>query len=71
MQNEIFGPVAYAFTKDLNRGLRLAVGMFGLNTCLVSNQAGPFSGVKQSGLGREGIEEYLETVYVGVSDPMV
>lgn len=74
-----YGLVAYAFTKDLNRGLRLAekleTGMFGLNTGLVSNPAGPFGGVKQSGLGREGsiegIEEYLETVYVGISDPMV
>ncbi len=72
-----YGLVAYAFTKDLNRGLRLAerleTGMFGLNTGLVSNPAGPFGGVKQSGLGREGshegIEEYLETVYVGISDP--
>ena len=77
--NTEYGLVAYAFTKDLNRGLRLAerleVGMFGLNTGLVSNPAGPFGGVKQSGLGREGssegIEEYLETVYVGISDPMV
>lgn len=75
--NTEYGLVAYAFTKDLNRGLRLAesleVGMFGLNTGLVSNPAGPFGGVKQSGLGREGsqegIEEYLETVYVGISDP--
>jgi succinate-semialdehyde dehydrogenase/glutarate-semialdehyde dehydrogenase len=74
-----YGLVAYAFTKDLNRGLRLAerleTGMFGLNTGLVSNPAGPFGGVKQSGLGREGslegIEEYLETVYVGIADPMV
>jgi succinate-semialdehyde dehydrogenase/glutarate-semialdehyde dehydrogenase len=73
-----YGLVAYAFTKDLNRGLRLAerleTGMFGLNTGLVSNPAGPFGGVKQSGLGREGslegIEEYLETVYVGIADPM-
>jgi succinate-semialdehyde dehydrogenase/glutarate-semialdehyde dehydrogenase len=72
-----YGLVAYAFTKDLNRGLRLAerleTGMFGLNTGLVSNPAGPFGGVKQSGLGREGshegIEEYLETVYVGIADP--
>ncbi len=75
--NTEYGLVAYAFTKDLNRGLRLAerleTGMFGLNTGLVSNPAGPFGGVKQSGLGREGshegIEEYLETVYVGISDP--
>lgn len=77
--NTQYGLVAYAFTKDLSRGLRLAerleVGMFGLNTGLVSNPAGPFGGVKQSGLGREGsqegIEEYLETVYVGIADPMV
>ena len=76
--NTEYGLVAYAFTKDLNRGLRLPelleVGMFGLNTGLVSNPAGPFGGVKQSGLGREGsaegIEEYLETVYVGISDPI-
>ena len=76
--NTEYGLVAYAFTKDLNRGLRLAerleVGMFGLNTGLVSNPAGPFGGVKQSGLGREGslegIEEYLETLYVGIADPM-
>jgi succinate-semialdehyde dehydrogenase/glutarate-semialdehyde dehydrogenase len=75
--NTEYGLVAYAFTKDLNRGLRLAerleTGMFGLNTGLVSNPAGPFGGVKQSGLGREGshegIEEYLETVYVGIADP--
>lgn len=72
-----FGLVAYAYTKDLNRGLRLAerleVGMFGLNTGIVSNPAAPFGGVKASGLGREGgnegIEEYLETVYIGIADP--
>jgi succinate-semialdehyde dehydrogenase / glutarate-semialdehyde dehydrogenase len=72
-----YGLVAYAFTKDLNRGLRLAeeldVGMFGLNTGIVSNPAAPFGGVKQSGMGREGgfegIEEYLETRYVGIADP--
>ncbi len=73
-----YGLVAYAFTKNLNRGLRLAerleVGMFGLNAGVVSNPAAPFGGVKSSGLGREGglegIEEYLETVYVGIADPM-
>jgi succinate-semialdehyde dehydrogenase/glutarate-semialdehyde dehydrogenase len=74
-----FGLVAYAFTNDLARALRLAetleVGMFGLNTGIVSNPAAPFGGVKQSGLGREGgaegIEEYLETTYVGIADPWV
>lgn len=80
MANDVeYGLVAYAYTKDLNRGLRLAerieVGMFGLNVGVVSNPAAPFGGVKSSGLGREGgaegIEEYLETVYVGISDPML
>lgn len=74
-----FGLVAYAFTRDLNRGLRLAeeleVGMFGLNTGIVSNPAAPFGGVKQSGMGREGglegIEEYLETRYIGIADPFL
>jgi succinate-semialdehyde dehydrogenase/glutarate-semialdehyde dehydrogenase len=74
-----YGLIAYAFTQNLNRGLRLAerleVGMFGLNAGVISNPAAPFGGVKASGLGREGgfegIEEYLETVYVGIADPMV
>ncbi|MCB5291698.1 Succinate-semialdehyde dehydrogenase [Arthrobacter sp. SO3] len=72
-----FGLVAYGYTRDLNRGLRLSekvdVGMFGLNTGIVSNPAAPFGGVKQSGMGREGgtegIEEYLETRYIGIADP--
>ncbi len=72
-----FGLVCFAFTRDLDRGLRLAerleTGMLGLNAGVVSNPAAPFGGVKQSGLGREGgaegIHEYLETVYVGIADP--
>jgi succinate-semialdehyde dehydrogenase/glutarate-semialdehyde dehydrogenase len=76
--NTEYGLIAYAFTQNLNRGLRLAerleVGMFGLNAGVISNPAAPFGGVKASGLGREGgfegIEEYLETVYVGIADPM-
>lgn len=72
-----FGLVCFAYTRDLDRGLRLAerleTGMLGLNAGVVSNPAAPFGGVKQSGLGREGgaegIHEYLETVYVGISDP--
>ena len=44
--------------------------MVGLNRGMVSNPAGPFGGVKHSGLGREGgaegIEEYLAVKYVAV-----
>lgn len=66
-----YGLISYAFTNDLHRGQRLVAkletGMMGLNTGLVSNAAGPFGGVKQSGVGREGssegIEEYLTTKY--------
>jgi succinate-semialdehyde dehydrogenase/glutarate-semialdehyde dehydrogenase len=75
--NTGYGLVAYAFTRDLNRGLRLAEeiesGMLGLNAGVVSNPAAPFGGVKLSGIGREGgaegIEEYLETKYVGIANP--
>jgi succinate-semialdehyde dehydrogenase/glutarate-semialdehyde dehydrogenase len=70
-----FGLVAYLYTRDLKRALRvceaLETGMVGLNQGMVSNPAAPFGGVKQSGFGREGgyegIEEYLETKYVAVN----
>ncbi|MGI8418192.1 MAG: aldehyde dehydrogenase family protein, partial [Nakamurella sp.] len=49
----------------------LETGMVGLNQGIVSNPAAPFGGVKASGIGREGglegIEEYLETKYVGIA----
>ena len=69
-----YGLVAYAYTRDLSTALRLAeeleTGMVGLNRGVVSNPAAPFGGVKHSGFGREGgtegIEEYLETRYVGI-----
>ena len=69
-----FGLVAYVFTSDIKRALRvtesLDVGMVGLNRGLVSNPAAPFGGVKQSGFGREGgfegIDEYLSVKYVAV-----
>ncbi len=73
--NTQYGLVAYVFTKDLERALRvcekLETGMIGLNQGIVSNAQAPFGGVKQSGFGREGgyegIEEYLETKYVAVN----
>lgn len=78
MANSVeFGLAAYVFTEDLRRALRMAEslesGMIAINSGLVSNAAAPFGGVKHSGLGREGaeegIEEYLETVYVNLPDP--
>jgi succinate-semialdehyde dehydrogenase/glutarate-semialdehyde dehydrogenase len=73
--NTEYGLVAYVYTGDLARGLRvseaLESGMVGLNRALVSDPAAPFGGVKQSGLGREGghdgLLEYLETKYIAVS----
>jgi succinate-semialdehyde dehydrogenase / glutarate-semialdehyde dehydrogenase len=70
-----YGLVAYVFTRDLKRALRvceaLETGMVGLNQGMVSNAGAPFGGVKQSGIGREGgtegIEEFLETKYVAVN----
>ncbi len=72
-----FGLISYVFTENLARALRMSerieTGMLALNAGVISNPAAPFGGVKQSGLGREGsaegIEEYLETVYVGIADP--
>jgi succinate-semialdehyde dehydrogenase / glutarate-semialdehyde dehydrogenase len=71
----IFGLVAYVFTGDLGRGLRVAEalesGMVGVNEGLVSDPAAPFGGVKQSGLGREGSDQgvlaFCEEKYVRVS----
>jgi succinate-semialdehyde dehydrogenase / glutarate-semialdehyde dehydrogenase len=70
-----YGLVAYVFTADLSRAVKVAegleTGMVGLNQGIVSNPAAPFGGVKHSGFGREGgfegIEEYLETKYVGLA----
>ena len=70
-----YGLVAYVYTSDLKRALRvcegLETGMVGLNQGMVSNASAPFGGIKHSGFGREGgtegIEEYLETKYVAIN----
>jgi succinate-semialdehyde dehydrogenase/glutarate-semialdehyde dehydrogenase len=70
-----YGLVAYVYTRDLARGLRvceaLETGMVGLNRGLVSDPAAPFGGVKQSGIGREGghdgLLEFTESKYIAVS----
>ncbi len=67
-----YGLVAYVYTQDLTRGLRvsgrLEAGMLALNRGLVSDPAAPFGGTKQSGLGREGAHhgmlEFMEAKYI-------
>ncbi|KAL7961207.1 putative succinate-semialdehyde dehydrogenase [Trichoderma compactum] len=68
------GLAAYLFGKDVSRLWRVAealqVGMVGINTGIISDNAAPWTGVKQSGIGREGgkygIEEYLATKTITV-----
>jgi succinate-semialdehyde dehydrogenase/glutarate-semialdehyde dehydrogenase len=68
-----FGLIAYVYSSDLKRGIKAAEslesGMVAINKGVISDPAAPFGGFKQSGLGREGgfagIEEFLETKYIG------
>jgi len=70
-----YGLISYVYTSDLAQGMRVAealeAGMIALNRGVVSDPAAPFGGWKHSGVGREGgregIYEYLETKYIGVS----
>lgn len=67
-----FGLASYFYSRDIGRIVRVSenldYGMVAINTGLLSNEAAPFGGVKQSGLGREGskygIEDYLEIKYI-------
>jgi succinate-semialdehyde dehydrogenase / glutarate-semialdehyde dehydrogenase len=70
-----YGLVAYVFTCDLDRALRVSdrldTGMVGINQGIVANAAAPFGGVKQSGVGKEGgpegIDAYLTTKYIALA----
>jgi succinate-semialdehyde dehydrogenase/glutarate-semialdehyde dehydrogenase len=70
-----YGLVAYVYTGDLGRGLRVSEridsGMVGLNRGLVSDPAAPFGGTQQSGIGREGghegVLDYTESLYLALS----
>ena len=71
----VFGLAAYFYATDISRVTRvqeaLEYGIVGVNSGIISTEAAPFGGVKQSGLGREGsrhgIEDYLEMKYVCLS----
>jgi succinate-semialdehyde dehydrogenase/glutarate-semialdehyde dehydrogenase len=71
-----YGLAAYIYTQSLDRALRVAeaieAGMVGINRGVISDPAAPFGGVKESGFGREGgsegIEEYLDTKYIALTN---
>lgn len=67
-----FGLAAYFYSRDVGRIWRVAEGLdygiVGINEGLISNEAAPFGGMKESGNGREGskygMDEYLEIKYL-------
>jgi succinate-semialdehyde dehydrogenase/glutarate-semialdehyde dehydrogenase len=67
-----FGLASYFYARDIARVWRVAEGLesgiVGINTGIISNEVGPFGGVKQSGIGREGskygIQDFLEIKYL-------
>ena len=69
-----FGLAAYLFTESAARLFRvseaLEFGIVAVNTGIFSSEVGPFGGLKNSGLGREGskygIDEFLEIKFVCV-----
>jgi succinate-semialdehyde dehydrogenase / glutarate-semialdehyde dehydrogenase len=70
-----FGLASYFYSRDNARIWRvseaLEYGIVGINSGIISTEVGPFGGVKESGLGREGskygIEDYLEIKYLCIS----
>lgn len=66
-----FGLASYFYTADLAQAFRVAealeYGMVAINEPILSTEAAPFGGVKESGIGREGskygIDDYLTLKY--------
>jgi succinate-semialdehyde dehydrogenase / glutarate-semialdehyde dehydrogenase len=67
-----FGLAAYFYSRDIKRISRVAgaleCGILGVNEGLISSEAAPFGGVKESGYGREGsrhgLTDYMDLKYV-------
>jgi len=67
-----FGLAAYFYSRDIGRTWRVAealeTGMVGINTPMIANEAIPFGGIKESGIGREGskygLDEWVEIKYM-------
>ncbi len=67
-----FGLASYFYSRDLGRVWRVAEGLeygiVGVNSGIISNEAAPFGGVKESGIGREGskygIDDFVELKYI-------
>ncbi len=67
-----YGLACYFYSRDIGRIWRVAealdFGMVGINEGIISNEAAPFGGVKESGQGREGskygLDDYLEIKYL-------
>jgi len=70
-----FGLAAYFYTRDNARVWRvseeLEYGIVGVNCGVISTEVGPFGGVKESGIGREGskygIDDFTELKYVRIA----
>jgi len=67
-----YGLACYFYTRDVGRvwrvGEALEYGIVGINDGIISHEAAPFGGVKESGQGREGskygLDDYLEIKYL-------
>jgi succinate-semialdehyde dehydrogenase/glutarate-semialdehyde dehydrogenase len=72
------GLAAYFYSDSLERVWRvmeqLEYGIVGVNTGMISNEVGPFGGIKESGVGREGsrygMDEFMELKYVCMAGRM-
>jgi succinate-semialdehyde dehydrogenase / glutarate-semialdehyde dehydrogenase len=69
--NTPYGLAAYFYSRDIARVARVAerlqAGIVGINEGVLSSEAAPFGGVKESGYGREGsrygLDDYMQTKY--------